>query len=243
LASDNRIVGIDRELCVKCLSCSKACPNNTLKTYGIEMTVEEIMAEIRKDRSIYLRTGGGVTLSGGDCLSQHEFVLELLKACKRSHIHACVESELCCPTEVLDAILPYTSLLMTDIKHMDSAKHRKYTGLGNKQILANIGYLAMKNVPMIIRIPVIPGYNDDDENIKATAMFMVKTTASCLLQLQILPYRPLGLEKYKGLGLEYPMKDYQIPPPGEYLGKIRKLAALFQEYGLPAQAGTTFKVD
>jgi len=244
LVADNKVVGIQRDLCKNCLSCAKACPMDTaMQIYGKKMTVDEVMAEILMDREIQIRTGGGVTLSGGDCLMQPEFVLALLKECSRKRIHTCVETELHCSTEVLDSILPYTDLLMTDIKHMDPAKHRKYTGVSNKRILANIRYAAMKNVPMVIRVPVVPGFNDDQENIKATAEFILKNTGSCLCQLQILPYRPLGLEKYRYLGMEYPMKDYKIPEPGQYLAQIRSLVKVFREYGIPAEAGTGVKIQ
>ena len=241
LAAGNRIAGIDRNLCKRCLACSKACPNNTLIVYGKHMTVEEVMEEVRKDRSIYMKTGGGVTLSGGDCLFQPEFVLELLKACKKAHIHTCVESEVICPTATLDSILPYTDLFITDIKHMDPYKHREYTGHGNKQILSNSEYLALKSVPLIIRLPIIPGCNDDRENIRATAEFLTQTRKGNLRQIQLIPYRPLGIEKYRALNMEYPMKDRSATKPEEYLEKIRALAVELQGYGLPAQAGTTVK--
>lgn len=241
LADGNRIIAIDFERCKKCLKCANACPNNALRIYGIEMTVSDLLKEIVKDRSFYQKTGGGVTLSGGDCLLQADFVLDLLRACKRAGIHTCVESELFCPTQVLDSILPYTDLVMTDIKHMDQAKHREYTGVSNREILANIKYLAIKCVPLVVRIPVVPGYNDDENNIKASAEFLGQYVGGSLRQLQLLPYRPLGLEKYTALGKEYPMKDFEIPAPSVYLDKVRLLAEEFQSYGIPATAGTTLK--
>ncbi|TEB05425.1 4-hydroxyphenylacetate decarboxylase activating enzyme [Pelotomaculum schinkii] len=238
---DNKVVAIDREKCLNCLSCAKACPNDSLKIFGRQVTVPELMKVIMEDRSFYQKSGGGVTLSGGDPLVQWEFVVALLKECKRASIHTCVESELHCKTEVLDQVLPYTDLLMTDIKHMDSAKHRKYTGVSNKLILSNIGYAAIKGTPMIIRFPVVPGYNDDDENIKATAEFIIKYVGGCLRQVQLLPYRPLGVEKYEALGMEYTMKGSELTEPDSYLSRVRGLAEVFQSYGIPAAAGTTVK--
>ncbi len=241
MAGENRIMAIDRQVCKKCLRCASACPNNTLVVYGDRMTVDQVMDEILKDRSIYMRTGGGVTLSGGDCLYQPEFVRQLLEACKKARIHTCVESEVVCATSVLDSILPYTDLFITDIKHMDPYKHRDYTGFSNRQIKKNIEYLALKSTPLIVRLPIIPGCNDDEKNLRETAEFLTQTMRGNLLQIQIIPYRPLGIEKYQALGIDYPMKEQSKTKPGEYLERIRKLAEEFRSYGLPAQAGTTVK--
>lgn len=242
IVEDNKVVAIDRDKCLNCLSCAQACPNDSLKIFGRQVTVPELMKVIMEDRSYYKKSGGGVTLSGGDVLLQWEFVVELLKECKRAAIHTCVESELYCKTEVLDQALQYTDLLIVDIKHMDSAKHRKYTGVSNKLILSNIGYAALKSTPMIIRIPIVPGFNDDDHNIKATAEFIVKYVGGGLRQLQLLPYRPLGLEKYSALGREYRMQEFEATDPEIYLSKVRCLAEVFQSYGIPAAAGTTVKI-
>lgn len=243
LTDGEKVVGIDREKCKGCLRCANSCPSNALKIYGKVVTVKELMKEIIKDRSFYQKSGGGVTLSGGDCLQQVDFVVDLLKECKRAGIHTCIETELSCSTEVLDMVLPYVDLIMTDIKHMDPLKHRKYTGVDNKNILKNIKYLSLKNVPLVVRIPVVSGYNDDPENLKSTAEFLKQYVRGTLRQLQLLPYRPLGIEKYESLNREYPMKDYDVPKPEEYLDKIRKLAKEFQVNGIPAVAGTTVKIN
>lgn len=239
LAAGNKVAGIDRTLCKRCLRCAGACPNSTLKVYGQKMTVAEVMKVVVEDRSLYKRSGGGVTVSGGDCLMQADFVRELFKACKRAGIHTCAEPELACPTQTLDSILPYTDLVITDIKHMDPVAHRKYTGVSNKLILTNIRYLALKCIPLVIRIPVIPGVNDGEENVTATAEFLRREVGGSLRQLQLLPYRPLGLEKYVALGRTYPMKDHPIPKPEDYLERVRALAARLQSFGIPAVAGTT----
>lgn len=152
-----------------------------------------------------------------------------------------MESEVVCPTATLDAVLPYTGLFITDIKHMDPYRHRACTGHGNKQILKNIECLAVKSVPLIVRLPIIPGCNDAPENIRATAEFLNQILRGNLIQVQLIPYRPLGIEKYRALGMDYPMADHQAAKPGEYLERIRSLAKEFQAYGIPAQAGTTVK--
>lgn len=242
VAAGNKIVAIDRERCAGCLSCGAACPNNALKTQGKYMTIGEVMEVIRQDRSLYQRSGGGVTLSGGDCLLQPDFVEKLLAECQRAGIHTCVESQLSCKTEVLEQILPHTDMMITDLKHMDAAIHRKLTGVSNKQILINIRYLATKHVPLVIRIPVVKGYNDEAENLSKTAQFLRLEVGSALKQLQLLPYRPLGIEKYRSLGMEYPLAGFAIPSPQEYFERIRDIAEEFQRMGIPAVAGTTEKI-
>ncbi|MGX8700715.1 glycyl-radical enzyme activating protein [Caproiciproducens sp.] len=237
--ADGKIATIDREKCLHCCACAKACPNDSLKIFGQKMTVSEALKIIEEDRTFYGTSGGGVTFSGGDPLVQWQWVLEVLKWCRHLGINTCVESELLCKTEILEEILPYTDWLYTDIKHMDSAVHRKYTGAGNEQILKNIRYAGMKSAQMVIRIPVIPGINDSEENLKATADFIRLEVGGSVRQLQLLPFRLLGTDKYEALGIPYPMADVDPPNPDEYLKNVRKIAEKLRSYGVPAMAGTT----
>lgn len=243
IVEDNEVVRIDRTKCVNCLACAKACPAGALVIYGTKYTVPEIVKIIMEDHTFYETSNGGVTFSGGDPLVQWEFTLAVLRECRRRSIHTCVESELYCKTEILDEILPFTNLFFTDIKHMNSEKHRKYTGVGNETILENIKYVAKKGTPLVIRMPVVPGYNDDDENIEATARFIKSDLNNGIRQLQLLPYRLLGLEKYESLGMEYPMAGTEPPKSEKYLSGIRKLVEVMKSYGINAAAGTTVKFD
>lgn len=243
VVENGKVARIDRTKCRNCVACANACPTDALKIFGKKVTVSEVVKTILEDRSFYENSNGGVTLSGGDPLLQWEFVLQLLKECKRRGVHTCVETELHCNTEILDEIFPYTNLLMTDIKHMDSRKHKEFTGVGNEKILANIKYAVKKGMPLVIRIPVVPGHNDDDENIKATADFIVKDLGNSIRQLQLLPYRLLGLEKYEALGIAYPMAGVEPPKSEIYLSNVRRLAEVMKSFGVPAVPGTTIKFN
>ncbi|WP_243134737.1 glycyl-radical enzyme activating protein [Acetobacterium wieringae] len=237
ILEEKKIVAIDREKCSNCLSCATSCPNDTLKIFGNSMTVEEIMKIVRSDRNYYEQSGGGLTLSGGDPLVQWKFSLEILKACKLTNIHTCVETELFCKKEIIDHILPYTDLIITDIKHMDTQKHKLFTNVGNEVILDNIKYIVKNNADVVIRIPIVPGHNNDDENIRITAEFISKELNNRIHQLQLLPYRPLGVDKYASLGLSYSMNGQEKINRDEYKKEIENIAMKFQSYGIPAVTG------
>lgn len=233
----DKISHIDREKCKNCLVCANVCVNDTLKVFGIDYTVEELMKIIKADRKFYDQSGGGVTFSGGDPLVQWEFLLEMLKACKRTNINTCVESELFCKREILDEIMPYTDLFISDIKHSDSEQHRLITNVGNEVILENLKYLVSKNMPLVLRIPIATGYNDSDENIINTAKFIQNDLHNRIIQLQLLPYRPLGTDKYEALGVPYPMAGTPEVDRDYYTEQLNRIVDKFQEYGVPAVAG------
>ncbi len=239
---DNRVAAINREKCTSCLSCTAECPANALITWGEKYTVKDIVEAVMADLEFYERSGGGVTLSGGDPLVQWQFSLAVLEECKKQGIHTCLETEHHTSPEVLEKIYPHTDLVITDIKHMDPQKHRDYTGVDNSLILQNIAETANRNKPMIIRIPVIFGYNDDLENIQATAGFIKDKLGSSILQVQLLPYRQLGLEKYRSLNLPYGMGNYQPPERKIWEKQILDLVELLKSYGIPAAAGSSAKL-
>jgi pyruvate formate lyase activating enzyme len=234
--SGDKIVRIDREKCKNCLACANACVNDTLKVFGVDKTVDELMEIIRVDRRYFDRTGGGVTFSGGDPLTQWEYVRDVLSQCKRININTCVESELFCKKEILDEIIPVTDLFISDIKHMDSEQHRQITNVGNEIILENLKYLVSKNIPLVLRIPIVTGYNDSIENIRKTGEFIQKELHNKIIQLQLLPFRPLGEDKYEALGLSYPMKD--TPSNREsFTPQLKRIEEELQKYGVPAVLG------
>lgn len=239
---DNLIVAIDRESCTECLSCAAECPANALVVWGKKYTVSEIVKEVMADREFYERTGGGITLSGGDPLVQWRFSLAVLMECKKRGIHTCLETEHHASPEILEEIYPHTDLVITDIKHMDPQKHRDYTGVDNRLILHNIAETAKRNKPMIVRIPVIFGHNDDLENIRATAVFIKENLGSSVLQIQLLPYRQLGVEKYRSLNLSYGMAGYQPPERSVWEKQILDLVKLLKSYGIPAVAGSSSRL-
>lgn len=240
---ENKITGIDPGLCTGCMQCADECPADALVIWGKEMSVEDVMKEVVDDVPFYEKSGGGVTVSGGDPLIQWQFTMEILKQCKQQNIHTCLETELHCKPALLEKIYPYTDLVITDIKHMGTQKHQEYTGVGNDLILANITKTAEMGKPLIIRIPVIHGHNNSEENIRATAEFIKEKLSNNVLQVQLLPYRPLGLEKYESLNILYPMADLKSPDVKDQKKELDHLVGLMCSYGVPAVAGSSAKVD
>jgi len=233
-----KISGIDRAVCDNCLACAAACPSDALFVYGKIMTVEQVLEAVMADREYY-RDNGGVTFSGGEPFLQFGFLKECLRACKDHGINICVESALYIPAEHLIACLPLMDLLIFDLKVMDEERHRRWTGRSNRQILENVLLLAETDLPLVIRIPVVPGYNDDEENIEATAGFIREKLGRNVRQVQLLRYRPLGQEKYMALGKTYPMTNFRLPERSEAEKRIKYLADRMAQMGVPAVAGTT----
>jgi len=229
--------------CKDCLKCADSCPASAIIVWGKKMSIPEIMKILESDRSFYERTGGGVTVSGGEALVQWDFIALLLKECKKVNIHTCVESALFVPTSHLDAVLPYTDMFITDIKFFDSARHNDVTGVPNELILENIIHVAKSGVPMVIRTPVVPGWNDDDENMLAIGRFIKENLGDSVIQYQLLPYRKMGTEKYATLNQPYPMGDYEAPERAvweENLLRIRNM--LSTKFGIPVAAGSGEKL-
>ena len=229
--------------CTGCLRCVDACPNDTLRGFGRACTRGQLMESILADRAYYQSSGGGVTLTGGDPLQQHAFARGLLRECRRYGIHTCVESELHCSRRAVESVVPFTDLILTDLKHMDPECHRRLTGHTNTKILSNIRYLVGQGHDIVLRIPVVPGYNDSDDNIRAVARFVAGELGNCIRQLQLLPYRVLGKEKYEALAMPYPMGDMKQPPKEEYEPNLGRIAEALRVHGVPAVAGASRKLD
>ena len=207
----NRLLKIDYDKCIGCGTCSNACPSEAINMWGRSITLDEAMAEIVRDRGYYERSGGGVTVSGGEPLLQADFVAKLFEECNRQGIHTCCESGLCVKTEEVKKIIPYADLWIVDIKMMDSELHRKYTGCGNEKIFENLKLLAKtrgevtRARDLIIRIPVIPGVNDNEENMELTADFILNELNGNIDSLQLMSFMRLGQEKYQSLDMPYEM--------------------------------------
>jgi pyruvate formate lyase activating enzyme len=240
----NAIAGIQGNECTGCFACADACPSHAVMVWGKEVSVEQVMEIVLADRAFYRKSGGGITLNGGEVMMQWKFARELLKACKQREIHTCVESSLLCDPDLLPELCAYTDLLIADIKHMDPEKHRQFTGADNRVILGNIRRTAESGVPLVIRIPVIPDRNNDEDNMRATAEFISKVLHNQVRQVQLIPYRKLGTEKYASLGLAYPMGDnYEPPERSVWEANILELVALMKSYGVPAVAGPNTKME
>lgn len=238
----NHIVGINRQLCDNCLKCEEECMSGALTIWGKKMTVDDAMDVIRRDREFYERSGGGVTLSGGEALLQWQFCRDLLKRCKED-IHTCVESALHVNPKAIDEVAPYIDLFITDIKQMDSTTHKKFTGVGNELILSNIKKLVEMDMPLIIRMPIIPGFNDNETYIDATANFILNELHNKPVQIQMLKYRPLGEEKAGTLGLPLQMKGMTVEDGEGFELQIRSYVKQMNDRGIPAIPGTKKKKE
>ena len=244
LAWEDRVVSIDRDKCRGCMQCTEACPGGALKAWGKLYTVEQALELVMKDEKFYRQSGGGVTVSGGEALLQAEFVEALFAGCRAQGISTCLESALNVPRASVERLLPVTDWWISDIKHMDSEAHRAGTGAGNERILDNLRFLAQQQVRLILRIPVIEGFNATEENMRATGAFISEALGGRIVQLQLLPYRKLGVEKYASLNQTYPMgEDFDAPPREQWEEKLLHFRDLLRGYGLPAEAGTGGKLE
>lgn len=188
---------VDLKKCVACGKCAAECPAQALIIYGIEMTVEELLVEILEDKIFYEHSGGGVTLSGGECLMQSDFCAELLKRVKKAGIHTAVDTCGFVSKKALDKVMPYTDLFLYDIKAMDEDVHSKCTGESNRIILDNLCYLDQCNKEIEVRIPYVPEYNDDQMEKIATFLRKIEN----LKMVKVLPYHDYAGSKYEALGM------------------------------------------
>ncbi len=191
-----------RENCRVCGKCAEICPRLALTLCGREMTVEDVMKEVRKDAHFYRRSGGGITLSGGECLLHPEFSAALLAACRAEGIHTAVESALYADRTAIEKILPYTDLVFADCKLPDGEKHLRYTGREQEKILDNIRYLAGSGVKVILRIPVIPGVNDGEADAAGFAE-RIASFGDGIGEIELLRYNNLASSKYEIAGMTY----------------------------------------
>lgn len=191
------------------------------KVIGEDVTVGDIIEIVAKDRPYYRRSGGGLTLSGGEMLFQPEFSRDMLRAAKELGLTTAVESTANAPYDRIEALLPYLDQYLMDIKHMDSAKHKEFTGAPNERILENARRVAASGQTRLsIRVPVIPTFNDKPEEILAIARFA--DSLQTVERMHLLPYHRLGLDKYEGLGRTYALPDI-LPPDNSYMHHLRDL--------------------
>ena len=201
------------------------------KVCGKDVTVREIIDEVKKDMPYYRRSGGGMTLSGGESLCQPDFAVALLRAAKENAINTAMESTGYAEKEVIDRYLEYLDYFLMDIKHTNSEKHEKFTGKPNGKILKNARYIAEHAKNLVIRVPVIPTFNDTEEEIYDIAKFA--SSLPNVKEIHLLPYHRLGLDKYKGLGRKYEL-EHITPPTDEHMEKLLKAA---EKSGLICQIG------
>lgn len=221
---------VDRDRCMACGACAEVCPTNALVLKGKKMTVWEVIHELQKDENIYRRSDGGITLSGGESLSQPKFTRELLRACKERGWHTAIETTGMTTKEIIESIMPFVDLALTDIKIIDPSIHKNVTGVDNQIILENV--IRISNLTKtIVRIPVIPNVNDNIEAIRAIAEFtkLMKN----INEIHLLPYHNFGENKYNLLGRIYPLHGVKELPKD----KINLLKQEIEKFDIACQIG------
>jgi len=204
--------------------------NGKTKTVGQDITVDEVMDIVERDRGYYQRSGGGLTLSGGECLSQFEFAKNLLIAAKARGINTAIESTGFAPYEKIEQLIPYLDVYLMDIKHMNCDKHKEFTGQPNDLILQNAKQIAKNFKKLIVRTPVIPTFNATVDEIREIAKYAKSIGVE---EMHILPYHRLGKDKYTGLGRTYSLEE--IEPPSKEL--MNQLLEVVKQEGLKGQIG------
>ena len=215
---------IDYNKCTFCGKCVEACNFNALKIIGSEMSIEEVMLEVMADFDFYTNSGGGITLSGGEPFLHFSFSLELLKKCKERGVSTCVETSGFVSTIQFNQILPYVDLLLFDYKATGASDYAKYTGVPNKPILENLDIAYHHGVSIILRCPVIPGINDNDQHFKGIGALNEKYPN--LKGIEILPYHTMGNNKRTSIGVEETLTHLKTVPPevsGLWIQKLKEL--------------------
>lgn len=205
--------------------------NGKEKTVGRDVSVEEVLKIVRQDMPYYRRSGGGLTLSGGEMLCQSDFAYALLRSAKESAINTAVETTGFAKWETIEKLLPYIDTVLMDIKHTDAIKHKEFTTQSNQLILENAKKIAENAKKLIIRVPVIPTFNDTESEIASIAKFA--SSLKGVEEINLLPYHSFGRDKYVGLGRQYMMGD--LPSPTDQ--QMQKLKAVAEAYGLKCQIG------
>ncbi len=221
---ENGIHILDRTDCVSCGKCAEACLNGALSLCGRDVTAEEVAGILLEDRSFYESSGGGITLSGGECLLQPDFCAELLCRMKREGVHTAVDTCGYVRREALDKVIPDTDIFLYDIKHMDEAEHIRLTGVSNRPILGNLRYLDDLGKEIEIRIPVIPGCNDG--MLPDAAEFL--SDFRHVRAVRLLAYNGLAGSKYETVGMENTMP--KVAPPGRE--ELEHMARFFRARGI-----------
>jgi pyruvate formate lyase activating enzyme len=194
-----------RERCTLCGKCVTHCTSGAMTMVGEQIEAEEVVRRVVQDKPFYDESGGGVTLSGGEPLMQPEFSKAILSSCKAKGIHTALETNLMAPQEIIDLMLPVVDLWMCDIKTVDAEMHKKYTGAPNERILSNLNYLATKKVPIIVRTPVVPEFNDTQKAITA----IYEQIKALPIKYELLEFHTLGFDKFNHLGMENPCEKMQ----------------------------------
>ena len=221
----------DQARCQQCGFCAHVCPSEAVQLVGQTMTVPDVIVEIEKDVLCYDQSGGGVTFSGGEPCAQPEFLKALLQTCQEQSIHTAVDTSGLAPLDHMEQIAPLTDLFLFDLKMMNEQRHERFTGVSNRQILENLGALSQADQSIRVRIPIIPGINDDQENIVQTTDFL--TSLETIRHIDLLPYHPIARSKYQRMQQRYRLKQLQAPTEAE----MERIAERFRVRGFQVTIG------
>jgi pyruvate formate lyase activating enzyme len=210
---------------------SKTNNIDEIEIIGREISVEEVLNEIEKDMIFYEESGGGVTISGGEALMQHDFLYSILKRCKEKNIHTALDTSGYAPIEVIRKIMDFVDLFLFDLKIIDEDIHKKYTGVSNNLILSNLEFLNSQNKDIVIRVPIIPGFTDTESNLLQLTEFIVNLNN--IQGVNLLPYNKMGVEKYKRLKKIYKLSDLDAPSEE----RMNELKIYFEKKGIQVSIG------
>ena len=211
---------LDQSRCTLCGTCGDECYAEAREQLGRTMDAAAVLAAVERDRAFYEESGGGVTFSGGEPLAQPEFLGELVRGAKARDIHTVLDTSGYAPWQVLDGLRGHVDLFLYDLKAMDEAQHRRITGVSNAPILANLERLAARGHRIVLRLPLVPGANDDDANVRATGRLAARLG---LEQIVVLPFHRLGSDKYERLGRHYALPDTETPSEARVLAVLEIL--------------------
>lgn len=223
-------VAIDRDRCTNCMKCIDSCFFGALEKFGEYYTVDELFDIIRRDTAYYKSSGGGVTIGGGEASMHTDFTLALIRKCKENFIHVAVDTCGYTVNETAFQVLSEADLLLYDLKGMDTEKHIRDTGVSNDLILSNLKKLDELNVPTIIRMPLIPGHNDSDEEIEKAAEFL--STLKNLDRVDLMNYHTFGVVKYAQIGKNYELELTPLSPE-----RLDEICAIFARHSIRTQIG------
>jgi len=215
-------ISIDKDLCSNIGQCVDICPSGALQFVGRKISVEEAVEELMKDKIFFEKSGGGITLSGGDPLGQPKFSLEILKLCHQQGLHTSIESALYTTRETLEQLIPVTDLFLVDLKLIDDQEHVVWTGVSNQSIKENIRFLQKSNVPIIHRVPLIPEVTALNENVEGICRFISEGSRNN--PIEFLNYNPLAGSKYSQMGLDDSRFKEWKPLEKEDLRKFQRIA-------------------
>ena len=231
ISQDGDSVLTDLDKCTVCGDCVQVCQTQAREIVGREMTVEQVVQEIDKDVAFYDESRGGVTFSGGEPLMQPRFLSALLRACREREIHAAVDTSGLASWKTLQEIAEHASLFLYDLKLIDEMRHRNFTGVSNALILSNLRALSRDGRAVVVRVPIIPGINDDEQNLEQLARFVLSLVSPPPVSL--LPYHKAGADKYARLHKPYALAGTE--PPAEE--RTAELADRLSHYGLAIKIG------